>query len=494
MTNIYGTWTKIQGTFSLATAGDQILVYSGDSSSPYFLFGLSLVPWVPLGTTLDTSNSVLPSSLASSGVNASVYFDDVDNAMYNGPTSGTKTQLQNWICDSANWLTSDSTWYSPSELQPFLVIQSSSPTLSPTHVPTLVVTNNPTDLYSTLTLNERTTQCYSSCTYPGMSTTPVNWSLQDYCDFYSSTSCSLETVSSYSCVPPCLMDCVDVFCDTMSSLVFLCDSSLKSSYRNKSAVQSSCLHSYSATAPTKTLMTFLANLIFGNVNSMEMNSMEAMDVSVVGMELSLSGVTANEIEIESVTGSRRRLLSSRGGLVFGSHSSSSSTAAATAQYSSNVTYKFSVILESLGYDLSSASSAYLQITEEITAAVRDGNLQQNIKATGMAAGVDTFASLTITSLPQYSTAVYMTLETASPSSLPTSLDQKNSGSGGGDNKSAAVPTPVFYVIGGVGGLALILLVLLMALKRKQRQMKRGIVRVSEIEARVSDNPLGLRYD
>lgn len=481
MTNIYGTWTKIQGNFALATAGDQILVYSGDSSSPYFLFGLSLIPWVPLGITIDTSNSVLPSSLESTDVNASVYFNDIDNAMYSGTSSGTKVQLQNWICDSTNWLTSDSTLYSPSQLQPFSVIESSSPSLSPTRVPTFKETSNPTNIYATLTVNERTTQCYSNCTYPGMSTVPSDWSIQDYCEFYSSTFCSQSTVSSYSCSPPCLMDCVDVFCDTMSALVFICDPSVQSSYKNKSMVQSSCLHSYSSTSPTKTLMTFFATLVFGNVNSFEMNTIQSIDVSIVGMEMSLSGVTANEIEIESVVGSES--VTSRRGL--GSLFSSTDQ-----QYSSNVTYKFSVILESLGFDLNSASSAYLQITDEITSSVVNGNLQQNIKATGITVGVNAFASLSIASTPVYSTAVFTVLQTTSPSSFPTSIHKNNSA---GDNKNGNIPTPVLYALGLVGGVALITLALLIAAKRKQ-QMKRGIGRVSEIETPVSENPLGLRYD
>jgi hypothetical protein len=230
-------------------------------------------------------------------------------------------------------------------------------------------------------------------------------------------------------------------------------------------------------------MTFLASVTFENVDSVELNTIESKEVSIVGMEMSLSGVTAKEIEIESIAG---KSISSRRALTLGSLSSA---IAATVQYSTNVTYKFSVILESLGYDVTSASSAYHQITDEITSSVINGNLQQNLKAAGVIAGVNTFSSLTITSLPHYTSPVLTTIETASPSSLPTSISQRNSGGGG--NNGGHVPTPVFYVLGGVGGLALIFLGLLMTLKGKQRQKKRGTERVSEIETRGSEkNPMG----
>jgi hypothetical protein len=503
MTNPFGTWTKLQvsllffslflwlntaqGSFSLATTGDSILVYSGDSSSPYFIFGLSIIPWATPGATIDTNNCFLPTALTNAGVSASIYFNDIDNALYNGTVTGTKSQLQNWICNSANWLTSDSTLYSPTQLRAFTVLpSSSSPTASPSAVPSLVATSWLPTLspsVSSLIVSKRTLECYSNCSYSGMSVPPGQWGLLEYCEFYQSTSCTMSTVSSCSCVPICLSDCVDVFCDSMSSLALICGSSVDQGavYPNTSSTQSSCLDAFAATSPTQTLMTFLAVLVFKNVNVFEMSTLESQDVAIVGMEMSVSGVTANDITIERVAdgdAAATTLLSVAGPL----------RSSLSAQTASNVTYKFSVVLESLGYDSLSSSSAYLQLTEAITSAVADGRLEHNLRAVGAKAASSTFSSVSISSPPKYSTAVVTPkTDSSSPSSSPSSDHSKDS-SGANDDESPRPLHLALYIIGGIIGVSLLALGGLMALNRRRRTAKEQSY---EIETRTtfSENPM-----
>ncbi|CAE7513339.1 unnamed protein product [Symbiodinium microadriaticum] len=134
-TTTYGTWEKISGSFSLATNGDQILAYVGDDLAPFFVFGLSTVPWVTDGSTIDSSSSVLPAGLSDSGVNASIAFDGVHNGAYGGPTEGTRQMMLDSICNPLLWATSDYIEFPPGDVQDFQVYPSRV-TATPTCVPT----------------------------------------------------------------------------------------------------------------------------------------------------------------------------------------------------------------------------------------------------------------------------------------------------------------------------------------------------------------------
>lgn len=271
------------------------------------------------------------------------------------------------------------------------------------------------------------------------------------------------------------MDCIDVFCDTMSSLVFLCDSSMTSFYHNKSLVQSSCLNAYSSSAPTKTLMTFYTTIVFNNVNVADMETIESQGVAIAGMEMSISSVAAEDITISNIVDNAASMARKY------INPLSSST---------KVTYKFSVILETLGYDQSSGSAAYTQLTSEIDTAVADGSLQKSLMVVGETVGIITFSSLTITTPAQSTIAVFTPLVTASPTPFPTSLQQSNGNSSNKENDT--VPTMVFYILGAVVAIALVSLAALMITKSNQRREKSNPS--IEIETRNTLTESNLRFE
>jgi hypothetical protein len=116
-------------------------VYEGEEDAPFFIFGLSTVPWVPEGTAIGTTTSVLPSSLADASVNASIAFDDVNDGVYAGPRAGSRQDILDSICTVSAWNTSDSINYPTDDLRLFQVFPeetlTSAPTPSPTPAPTL---------------------------------------------------------------------------------------------------------------------------------------------------------------------------------------------------------------------------------------------------------------------------------------------------------------------------------------------------------------------
>ena len=130
--NPYGIWNTISGSFSLSTDADQIFVYVGEEAAPTFIFGLSTNPWVEEGTEITTTNSVLPTQLAVPDINASIFFDIVNNGHYNGIMVGTKISLLNSICKYQNWEYSDTKYYTPNTTSFTIVTNGRSPTIAPT--------------------------------------------------------------------------------------------------------------------------------------------------------------------------------------------------------------------------------------------------------------------------------------------------------------------------------------------------------------------------
>lgn len=145
---MYGDWTAVSGSFSMSTDSDQLFVYVGNEADPVFVFGLSTGPWVTDGTDIGTTNSVCPESLTEGGVNGSIAFSIVDNGAYYGPQLGTKNELLASICNSQNWLTSDSRYFYPNSTE-FIVIDSTD---APTEQPASGsgASNKAVDVYGSL--------------------------------------------------------------------------------------------------------------------------------------------------------------------------------------------------------------------------------------------------------------------------------------------------------------------------------------------------------
>ena len=80
MSNAYGSWSSLSGSFSLSNSGDQLFVYTGSDQSPTLLFGLTTTAWLPEGSTVTSATSVLPTALMANGsdgdMNAYVEFID----------------------------------------------------------------------------------------------------------------------------------------------------------------------------------------------------------------------------------------------------------------------------------------------------------------------------------------------------------------------------------------------------------------------------------
>src|SRR5690606_14505826 len=99
------TLTAPLGGIAFAAAGDQILVYQGPAEAPSFVYALNSegTSW-PADAT-DTNTSALPAGLVDGAT--AVALAEVDNAVYAGPTSGTRETLLAAISDPANWSGSD---------------------------------------------------------------------------------------------------------------------------------------------------------------------------------------------------------------------------------------------------------------------------------------------------------------------------------------------------------------------------------------------------
>ena len=95
--------TTIDSGFALAAAGDQIIAFQGDVSTPTFLFAINNEGSAVWQTTATTSNtSAIPTGLTN-GTNA-VALTEIDNAKYDGSLTGSKANVLANICDESNWV------------------------------------------------------------------------------------------------------------------------------------------------------------------------------------------------------------------------------------------------------------------------------------------------------------------------------------------------------------------------------------------------------
>lgn len=98
--------TTIDSGFALSAAGDQIIAFQGDVSTPTFIFAINNEGTAVWQTTATTSNtSAIPTGLTN-GTNA-VALTEIDNAKYDGPLSGSKANVLTNICDESNWVGSN---------------------------------------------------------------------------------------------------------------------------------------------------------------------------------------------------------------------------------------------------------------------------------------------------------------------------------------------------------------------------------------------------
>ncbi|MDR4516506.1 MAG: ExeM/NucH family extracellular endonuclease [Nitrosomonas sp.] len=85
-----------------SASGDQILAYQGDETNPTFLYAVnSEGAGVWQSDATNSNTSALPSGLVNG--ETAVALDEIDNAVYVGPTSDTKAALLAAIGDKTNW-------------------------------------------------------------------------------------------------------------------------------------------------------------------------------------------------------------------------------------------------------------------------------------------------------------------------------------------------------------------------------------------------------
>lgn len=96
-------------------------MYTGDDEDPEFIFGLSTNQWITDGSKVSSTTSVCPTDLCGADFNTSIYFDSIDNGYYSGITTGTKIELLAYICDTENWIISDTENF-PADSSDFTVL------------------------------------------------------------------------------------------------------------------------------------------------------------------------------------------------------------------------------------------------------------------------------------------------------------------------------------------------------------------------------------
>jgi hypothetical protein len=325
------------------------------------------------------------------------------------------------------------------------------------------------DFITPLEPTERITSCYADCTYPGMTMPPAEWGEEEFCIFYDqSTTCNKSSVSSFSCVPSCLLDCSDVFCDTLSAMVFGCDASSHGSYKEKTAVESACLDSFATKTPTKTQMMFTALSELDGVSPSELNNTESKNALIAAMALAMSGVAADDITIVSMTASGGRRLN-----IIPKHPTigvrkpafvpiqakaetvsvqAKAEAVSIQAISTIVVYQIAVVLEALGFSDTSSSTAYTQLVAQISNSITTGKFQTDLKTAGAAAGVTTFQAVSVTKIPTFTPAqvIYVTTNAPSPasSSAPSPAPSPASQQKGTDDDNNQIGAIVGGVVGG----------------------------------------------
>lgn len=99
--------------FSLSTSGDQIIAFQGLSTDPTFLFALLTNSTEFQADATSSNTSALPPGLEIGTTAVAVGAgagptQEVDNAVYSGPVTGSPTELLAAISDASNWTGSNS--------------------------------------------------------------------------------------------------------------------------------------------------------------------------------------------------------------------------------------------------------------------------------------------------------------------------------------------------------------------------------------------------
>jgi hypothetical protein len=235
------------------------------------------------------------------------------------------------------------------------------------------------------------------------------------CEFYDASSCTTENITDYSCVPSCLSDCGDVFCDSFSKLSFLCaEPSKVVDYRKALAIEKTCLGSFMQGTTTETALQFNVSVVFGNVTVEEFrNDTEAQNATIRILTDIMGGDPAVVIyEINPYflnsgnnnTNSTTRLLYSID---------------STGQYT-EVVFGVTVIIEQLGFSSQQALLAFLDLKASLSDAFLSRYIVQTLKDQGFPIfRTSLFEREFDSSILYFSEASVNYVKTAMPSSQPS---------------------------------------------------------------------------
>lgn len=103
-----GTVVSISvGSMQFSTSGDQILAYQGSASSPTMIYALNGEGSGWQSDCTSSNTSALPAGLVDG--ETAIALPEYDNYVYNGITTGTKSELLAAISDTSNWVSSNTT-------------------------------------------------------------------------------------------------------------------------------------------------------------------------------------------------------------------------------------------------------------------------------------------------------------------------------------------------------------------------------------------------
>lgn len=316
------------------------------------------------------------------------------------------------------------------------------PTVRPTRVPT---TAAPTKFLDTVDLSE---PCFDTCSYPGSTKNPSQWGLSELCEFYDSTKCSATNISKYACVPACLYECGNVFCNSFSRLSFLCaQPKLEVDYGKASAMEGKCLNSFAEVISTETLVEFNISIVFENITAEEfLNDTKAQNATEYVVAFTMPQVKIYQVFIMGVR--NYIALSDEKPMFQYLHQDRMAVSVDLIGSAVEVVLNVQVIVELLGYASTDALVAYVDLKTSAISAYVSKQILRRLQAEGLLVfGTDLFErdfdAIDILFSPASISYLRTAVPTLQPTESPTFKTAESSQTQvGGFN--------LFYILAAVG--------------------------------------------
>lgn len=266
----------------------------------------------------------------------------------------------------------------------------------------------PTTEVSLLFPDDSAVACMSECSFPGNVNDPSVWSKSEFCEFYEFTGCSLDNVSSYTCAPQCLSDCVNVFCDIFPKLASICGISSLSDDEVASA-ELLCLTSFSEKTGTLTQLVFETTLIFQGVTADEfLLDVSAQNATKFVIASFMNNINVLQIRIVSIVSNTRP------------EAQNSTNRRLNEGEDAIVTYEIDVFIEPLGFQ--QGQLAYKSMVTSLTSAYIVGEIRRKLNEDGEPQyGTRLFNNDFDITDATFSEPVVQYVKTVSPTKIPTQI-------------------------------------------------------------------------